>query len=197
MVGHQALQVVESARRQTPFHLRLHLCPAFSRAPPSPPPVQLPHTSQPLGPPPNATRPLLCTLSACAVVGEPHQKLWPALINCRLYCLSSGRNRLVSHQISFRRHGKSASNRRASPDHPSLGICHCCTRLAVRKAEKMGFCCSSPWDSGSQFFDQRRSPERKNNGEELSPGRSTNIPSKNCHPAARENDRSAKCKPVV
>src|SRR6266852_2056651 len=100
MVGHQALRVVESAGRQTPFHSHLHLCPAFS---PSPPPVRLPHPSQPLDPPPNATRPLLCSLSACVVVGEPHQKLWPVLINCCLHSLSRDRNRLVGHQNPFRR----------------------------------------------------------------------------------------------
>src|SRR2546425_6935258 len=149
MVGHQALRVVESAGRQPPFHPHLHLCPAFSRTPPSPPPVRLPHASHPLGPPPNATRPLLCPLSACAVVGEPHQKLWPALINCCLYSRSSHRNRLVGHQNPFRRHGKSAGSRRAFPGLPSLGICRCGTRLAVRKAETMGFCCISPWDPGS------------------------------------------------
>src|SRR5437016_5430677 len=79
-----------------------------------------------------ATRPLLCTLSACVVVGEPHQKLWPALINCCLHSLSRDRNRLVSHENPFQRHGKSAGSRRAFPGLPSLGICRCGTRLAVR-----------------------------------------------------------------
>src|SRR4029077_4479201 len=74
---------------------------------------------------------------ACAVVGEPHKKPWPALINCRLYSRSSDRNRVVRQQDSFRRHGESVGNRRVFPVHPSLGISHCYTRLAVRKAEKM------------------------------------------------------------
>src|SRR2546422_9970485 len=65
----------------------------------------LPHISQPLDPPPNATRPLLCTVCAGVVVGKPHKKLWPALINCRLYSPSIGRNRLVGNQNSFWRHG--------------------------------------------------------------------------------------------
>ena len=88
MVGHQALRVVESAGRQTPFHFHLRLGPAFSRALASPPPVRLPRASQPAGLTNNATRPLLRTVYACAVVGEPHKKRWPALINCRLYSLS-------------------------------------------------------------------------------------------------------------
>src|SRR4029077_11355241 len=137
MVGHQALRVVESAGRQTPFHPYLHFCPAFSRAPPSPPPVRLPHTSQPFDPPPNATRPLLRTVYACAVVGEPHKKPRPALINCRRCSLSSGRNHLVGDQISRQRRGKSPTDRGAFPGNSHLGLACRRTDLAVRSTEKM------------------------------------------------------------
>jgi len=81
--------VAESAGRQTPFHPHLHLCPAFSYAPPSPPSFRLPHPSQPLGPPRNATRPVLCTLSACVVVGEPHKNFGQLLLTAACILLAA------------------------------------------------------------------------------------------------------------
>jgi len=144
----------------TPFHPHLHLCPAFSYAPPSPPSFRLPHPSQPLGPPRNATRPVLCTLSACVVVGEPHKKLWPALTNCCLYSLSGDRDRLVVHQISS---GDMESPPAIVEHFQDLLLWGSVVAVPVwqfarrRRWVPLQF----PWDSGSQFFDQRHSPNAK------------------------------------